>query len=965
MHSIWTVAKKELRSYFASPTAYIFLAAFLFVSYFVFFWVETFFSRNLADVRPLFDWMPLLLIALISTLTMKMWSEERRMGTLEFLLTLPIRTSSLVLGKFLACMTLVGIALLLTTGLVFSVSSMGNLDWGPVLGAYLACLLVASAYVAIGLYISSKTDSQIVSLLGSTLVCGLFYIVGSEVLGAFVGNRVAEVFQAFGTGSRFQSVSRGVIDLRDVYYYFSVAGVFLLTNIYSLEKLRWSQGASRRASHVSVQTLLVLAVLNLVVGNVWLTKVRKARVDLTAGQLYSISETTHDILSQLEEPLLIRGYFSSRTHPLLSPLVPTVRDLIAEYEVAGAGRVKTEFIDPREHEDLEAEASRKYNIEPVPFQVNDRHSAAMVNSYFNILIEYGDKYEVLNFDDLIEVKSQGITDIDVRLRNLEYDITRSIKKAVTSFRNTDNFFASLKRDIQFVGYVSESSLPDPLKPFIKDVQAEVEKFATSSKGRLVVSYEDPVEDEAVAVKIAEEFGFGAQTMPFDPSKEFYLHLTLQDGDKIYPLAIPSDLSVEGFRTNFEATLKRIVPGFLRTVGLVSSSSQPGFGGNPYGMGAMNKGFQALEQKLAENYSVQTITLDEGVVDDEIDILMLLSPKDLNETQLFAVDQFVMKGGTVLIGTSPVSVQKDRTGFRSERNVSGLEDWLKGHGIQISEALVMDPQNTGFPEIRTRMVQGVTIREPYMASYPLFIDIRDDGLNAQHPITSNLGQLTMPWSSPIEVDKEKSKHLKVMNLVESSAQSWKHDGISVEPNRASYPEFGFDEGANKGSYPIAVAFEGHFESSFKDRKSPLLEKSTDSNEEEGGDSNAASENQIASVLTRSPEISRIILFSSNEFVSDDTLQIENMIGGMRYLGSLQLVENSLDWATQDSTLLNIRSQSHFARTLVPMTDSEKNTYEILNYVFALLGLAVIYGMARWTQRRREQAWDGVSLERSHA
>ncbi|MFK7871644.1 MAG: Gldg family protein [Oligoflexales bacterium] len=965
MHNIWTIAKKELRSYFASPTAFIFLAVYLFVSLFVFFWVETFFARNLADLRPLFEWMPLLLIALISTLTMKSWSEERRMGTLEFLLTLPVKTSSLVLGKFVACMALVTTAMALTSGLAFSVGMLGSVDWGPVFGAYLACLLVAAAYTSIGLFVSARTDSQIVSLLTSSLICGVFYMLGSEVLGGFVGNQVFELLKALGTGSRFQSVSRGVVDLRDIYYYFSLAGTFLMVNIYSLERLKWSQGQSRRSAHKSLQFFVGLAVLNLALGNVWLAKVKTARVDLTSNQLYSISETTQDILGQLEEPLLIRGYFSSRTHPLLSPLVPAVRDLISEYEVAGEGRVRAEFIDPREHEDLEAEASRKYNIEPVPFQVNDRHSAAMVNSYFNILIEYGDKYEVLSFDDLIEVKSQGVTDIDVRLKNLEYDVTRTIKKVVTSFRNTDNFFANLNRDIQFVGYVSEADIPAQLQAFLQEVRTEIDKYASTSQGRMKVSFFDPVAEPEVGRMIAEDFGFGPQKMPFDLDQEFYFHLTLQDGDKVYPLAIPQDLSSEGFKTNFEATLKRIVPGFLRTVGLVSTSSPEGFGGNPYGSAAMNKGFQALEQKLAENYSVQTVNLDDGQLEDDIDILVLLAPKDLNEKQLFSLDQFLMKGGTVVLGTSPVSVQKDRTGFRAERHHSGLEEWLKHHGLSVEESLVMDPQNTGFPEIRARMVQGVTIREPYMASYPLFVDVREDGLNASHPVTANLGQLTMPWSSPVKVNREQLKDHKVVSLIESSKQSWVQEGVSVEPNRDLYPEYGFEEKSDRESHSLAVSVEGVFHSSFKGKQSPVFPV----NEVEGAQGDKKEkvdeETQIATVLTKSPDIARIVLFASNEFVADDTLQIENMIGGMRYLGSLQLVENTLDWATQDSSLLNIRTQSHFARTLIPMSDDEKSTWEILNYIFAVLGLGIVYAVSKWWQRRDAQMWKLETLERSHA
>ncbi|MEE8292498.1 MAG: ABC transporter permease, partial [Candidatus Tectomicrobia bacterium] len=113
MNNMLRIARKEFAGFFFSPIAFIFLGAFLAVTLFVFFWVETFFARNIADVRPLFEWMPLLLIFLVAAVTMRMWSEERRSGTLEFLLTVPVKSYHMVLGKFMACLGLVAVALLL------------------------------------------------------------------------------------------------------------------------------------------------------------------------------------------------------------------------------------------------------------------------------------------------------------------------------------------------------------------------------------------------------------------------------------------------------------------------------------------------------------------------------------------------------------------------------------------------------------------------------------------------------------------------------------------------------------------------------------------------------------------------------------------------------------------------------------------------------------------------------------
>src|SRR5690606_27606551 len=138
----------------------------------------------LADVRPLFEWLPLLLIFLVSAVTMRMWAEERRAGTLEVLLTLPVRTRDLVLGKFLAGVTLTALALALTLPLPLVVGTLGPLDPGPVIGGYVGALLLGALYVAIGLCVSSRTDNQVVSLMTTLVLGGLAYVVGSDALTA-------------------------------------------------------------------------------------------------------------------------------------------------------------------------------------------------------------------------------------------------------------------------------------------------------------------------------------------------------------------------------------------------------------------------------------------------------------------------------------------------------------------------------------------------------------------------------------------------------------------------------------------------------------------------------------------------------------------------------------------------------------------------------------------------------------
>jgi len=244
--SIKRIAAKEMSLFFSSPIGYLFLAVFLVVTLFIFFWVEAFFARNIADVRPMFEWLPVLLLFLCSALTMRMWSEERRSGTLEFVSTVPVTTWSFVLGKFFACWLLLAIALVLTLPLPLTVAYLGNLDWGPVLAGYVAALLLGGAYLAIGLTISAHSDNQIVSLILSTIACAVLYLVGSPLVTDHVGNDVASWLRGIGTGSRFESITRGVLDFRDLYYYASLILAFLALNVFALERQRWARDGDHR-----------------------------------------------------------------------------------------------------------------------------------------------------------------------------------------------------------------------------------------------------------------------------------------------------------------------------------------------------------------------------------------------------------------------------------------------------------------------------------------------------------------------------------------------------------------------------------------------------------------------------------------------------------------------------------------------------------------------------------------------
>jgi ABC-2 type transport system permease protein len=935
------LSKKELAVNFASPVAFLFIGTFLLICMFLFFWVEGFYSRNITDVRPLFDWMPVLLIFLVAALTMRSWSEERRMGTVEFLMTLPVPTIQLVLGKFLACLALVAIALALTIGLPFSVSFMGNLDFGPVIGAYLAALLLAGAYVSIGLFVSSKTDSQIVSLIVTILLCFLLYLVGANTLTGLVGNFWGEILRLVGSGARFESITSGMLDGRDLYYYISIIGVFLTLNILTLEKLKWSE-VSVKPKHTTIKTLTALAIINFVIANFWLERTNFLRLDLTEGNQYTVSQATKDVLSQLQEPLLIRGYFSAKTHPLLAPLVPQVRDLLREYNYYGSGKVRSEFIDPRENPELEQEANQKYNIRSVPFQMSDRYQASLVNSYFDILVQYGDKFEVLSFRDLIEVKLRGEANLDVQLRNLEYDLTRTIKKAMSGFRTTDSLFASLKEPLKFTVYASDSQiLPAKLSEFLTQVEVVAGSMSANSNGKFEYTKIDPKADDGkVAEEILQKYGFQPMVANLIDPKQFYFYMLLENSDQSVQIALPENLTVDGARHSIESALKRFSPGFLKTVGLATPPVQS----NPMYMqaGLDGRKFDVLREKLEQTHTVKNVELAEGVVPEDIDLLYVLAPEKLGDKDLFAIDQFLMRGGTVVLATAPYAVTRTRENLSVQKHDSGVTEWLKHNGVEFEEKIVMDKLNEPYPVPVRRDLGGFSVQEIKLVNYPPFVDIRDKGLG-KHGISSGVQQVTMNWASPLKLNLTSDKKSEL--LLQSSKNSWLTSQTKVEPDFRMYPNLGFPVEGEQKSYPLASVLSGQFESYFKGKQSPLLTKEDAKDEDNANQKKAKKEDVFTGVIEKSATSARLVIYASNEFLADQTLEVSASSGTERYLNTLQLAQNTADWALEDAALLTIRNRGHFSRTLRPMPEQVKMFWEYGNYIFVLFGLLLVYFYSR--------------------
>lgn len=239
MKNIGIIFKRELASYFATPVAYVFIVIFLILSGALTFHLGNFYERGQADLVPFFNFHPWLYLFLVPAISMRLWAEERKSGSIELLLTLPITMLQAVIGKFLAAWLFTAIALFLTFPLWITVNYLGSPDNGVIFAAYIGSLLMAGGFLAIGACISATTKNQVIAFIISVVICFAFLLSGfSIVLDFFRGwapQYVVDAISSLSFLTHFSSINKGVIDLRDIIYFASLIGFWLYANAVVIE----------------------------------------------------------------------------------------------------------------------------------------------------------------------------------------------------------------------------------------------------------------------------------------------------------------------------------------------------------------------------------------------------------------------------------------------------------------------------------------------------------------------------------------------------------------------------------------------------------------------------------------------------------------------------------------------------------------------------------------------------------
>lgn len=243
MKNAWIIAKRELAGYFVSPVAYVFIVIFLVLTGFFTFMMGNFFARNDASLLSFFVWHPWLYMLLVPAVGMRLWSEEQRMGTLELLFTMPVTPAQAIIGKFLAGWLFLVTAILLTLPMVFTVHYLGDPDSGPILTGYIGSMLMAGAYLAISSLTSAFTRNQVISFITAVVVCLLLVLAGyppvtNILLKWGAPNAMVDFAASLSVVFHFESMQRGVLDIRDFIYFLSLIVFAIFTTAVVLKSKR-------------------------------------------------------------------------------------------------------------------------------------------------------------------------------------------------------------------------------------------------------------------------------------------------------------------------------------------------------------------------------------------------------------------------------------------------------------------------------------------------------------------------------------------------------------------------------------------------------------------------------------------------------------------------------------------------------------------------------------------------------
>jgi len=504
MKNIITILRRDLGSYFTSPIGYIFMIVYVIIS--VGLYITSFFTYPVADLRPYFTNLPILLCVFIPAVTMRVWAEERKENTWELLLTFPMRARELVLGKFIACFIFFALTLACTFTLPLMLFALGKPDVGAMFGGYFGTLLLGGFFLSIGIFFSGFFKDQIVAFVVTLLACFAIFLVGTDFISSYIDGMMSGLgtllSQLVGVADHYTAFSRGVIELADLLYFAAWTVLFLMLNIMYIE------GRGRPKARVTFATALVICCAIGLLFNWLLTGTSLARTDMTEDKVFTVSEASKSILSKVDTPVQVKVYITPREDmPTgMAQLEQNVKDKLEELRVAAGGKLEYTTVylrvanvlsedkaetEPKEGEETEEKAIEKRMLDKgvEPFSVRAMSEDEVTNKlvYSSIGVGYKDKKEEI----IPQIMPQNVDELEYRLVSTIYKLTREKKPvvALVAPKEAVNIDPQYRRMLEQMG----QPVPQSDDPYV--YLEQVLNYEKYDVRRVELTQESPLPDE--------------------------------------------------------------------------------------------------------------------------------------------------------------------------------------------------------------------------------------------------------------------------------------------------------------------------------------------------------------------------------------------------------------------------------------------------------------------------------------
>ena len=508
MKNILTIIRRDLGYYFTSPIGYIFMIVYVLMS--VGLYTTSFFVYPTADMRPYFMNLPILLCVFIPAVTMRVWAEERKENTWELLLTFPMKSRELVLGKFFAALGFYALTLAATFTIPLMLSVLGNPDNGSMFGGYFGALLMGAFFLSMGIFFSGFFKDQIVAFVVTLLVCFGVFLLGMEFIAAYLDGVKAGLGSALstlvGVTDHYNAFTRGVVEVGDLLYFLAWTAIFLMLNIMYIE------GRSRPKARLTFGVAVTMCMVIGLLFNWLITGQSIARWDATEDKIYTVSEASTEILGGLDAPVQIKVYITPKDKmPTgMTKLEQDIVDKLEELRMTGSGRVQYSvvhleaanaladmnkpFDQPKPEEEQTEEKAIETRmldkgVEPFPVQAmsNDQVTSQLV--YSSIGVGYKDKKEEI----VPRIMPENLIELEYKVVSTIYKLTRPKAPVVAMVAPKE----AVQIDPQTRAILEQMGRPVPtsedpyekLEQFLRYEKYEVERVELTQESPMPAEYD--------------------------------------------------------------------------------------------------------------------------------------------------------------------------------------------------------------------------------------------------------------------------------------------------------------------------------------------------------------------------------------------------------------------------------------------------------------------------------------------